>query len=84
MIEETGKPINKFVKDKIKANNRQWFLIFCLFSIIWIGHSVIQHKRVYYWKNQAKVLKDSIKLKDTAIDMQYKTLETAVYFEDIK
>lgn len=31
MIEETGKPINKFVKDKIKANNRQWFLIFCLF-----------------------------------------------------
>jgi hypothetical protein len=81
---ETGKDLNTICNDKIKANNRQWFLIFCLFSIIWIGHSVIQYKRVVYFKSKVDTLSDSIKFKDAAIDMQKKCLDSAVYFEDIK
>lgn len=81
---ETGKDLNSICDDKIKANNRQWFLIFALFAIIWIGHSVIQYKRVTYFKQQVNELSDSIKFKDAAIEMQKKCLDSAVYFEDIK
>ena len=81
---ETGKDLNSICDDKIKDNNKQWAFTLFLTGLIWIGHSVIQYKRVEYWKSQANDLKDSVTYKNTVIDMQYKTLKSAVYFEDIK
>ena len=81
---ETGKDLNSICDDKIKENNNQWAFTLFLTGLIWIGHSVIQYKRVEYWKSQVNELKDSVTYKNTVIDMQYKALDSAVYFHEIK
>ena len=81
---ETGKDLNAICNDKIKANNRQFFLIFCLFSIIWIGHSVMQYNRVSVLSTEHSKCDSIHKVDALTIEMQKKCLDSAVFFEDIK
>ncbi len=81
---ETGKDLNTICNDKIKANNRQWFLIFCLFTVVWIGYLMTVNKRL-----ETKIIEhskcDSIhKVDRITIEMQKIYLDSAVYFHEIK
>lgn len=81
---ETGKDLNSICDDKIKENNRQWFLILLIVFFILGGYTVGTNIRAIK-AEQAHSKCDSIhKVDSLTIDMQYKTLNSAVYFEDIK
>ena len=76
--------INGTLEQSIKANNRTWFLIVCLFIIIFGGYSAVLTKRNINLSGDIKSLNDTICTKNVIIGIQYETLKTAVYFEDIK
>lgn len=75
--------MNGTLEDAIKVNNRQWFLIVVLFITIFGGYSAIITKRNINLSNEIEVLNDSITYKNTVIDIQHKTLDSAVFFQDI-
>jgi uncharacterized membrane protein len=80
----TGKPIDEIVNDKIKANNRQWFLIFCLFIVVWIGYSIVQNNRIKHITTEHSQCDSIHKVNELTIEMQLNKLNEAVYFSDIK
>ena len=81
---ETGKDLNTICDDKIKANNRNWFLIFCLLTIVWIGYSITIGERFETLTKEHSKCDSIHKVDFLTIEMQKKCLESAVYFEDIK
>jgi hypothetical protein len=81
---ETGKDLNTICDDKIKENNRNWFLLFALFTTVWIGYSVTIGKRMANITYEHSKCDSIHKVDALTIEMQKKCLEGAVYFEDIK
>lgn len=81
---ETGKDLDTIINDKIKTNNRQWFALICLFIIILGGYATMITSRNIDLKKELFIANDSINYQATIIDIQYKTLDTAVYFKDLK
>lgn len=81
---ETGKDLNSICDDKIKENNKQWALLVFLLAVIFIGYSCIITGR--YSDLEAEHSKcDSLhKVDALTIDLQHKTLDSAVYFHEIK
>ena len=76
---ETGKDLNTICNDKIKANNRQWLLIFILTSVIWIGYICILHKR---YEDTSQLRHEKL-VSDSIIENLENRLDSAVYFKDI-
>lgn len=80
----SGKDLREILKDRIKSNDRKWIFTFVLFSIIWIGYVSIVNSRNIELTKELNIAIDSIKYQNVIIDCQFKALDTAVYFQDIK
>lgn len=79
----TGKTPNEILKDKIKANNKQWFLILILFIIIFGGYAGMVTQRNTKLLNENSKYDSTIFYKDCEIEMMQIHLDSAVYFRDI-
>lgn len=77
------KRVEKWHLDKIKANNRQWYLLFVLTSIIWTGYICILKGKQSDLEQENNYLKHNNFINDSIIEMQKNKLDSAVFFKDI-
>jgi hypothetical protein len=80
----SGKDLREILNDRIKANDRKWFTIFILFTIIWIGYVCVVNSRNIDVIEQNKALQHEKFVSDSIIERLETKLDSAVYFKNIK
>ena len=77
-----GQDIDQWHKQKIKQNDRQWFLIFCLFLTVFTGY--VMMRNIPNAKVQTRDKDSVIAYQNFVIGIQKAALDSAVYFKQIK
>jgi hypothetical protein len=81
-----GRDVDHWHKQKIRTNNKHWFLIVSLVSIVYIGHTCILLERMDSYKKFDEKLKEknSIILRQNFdIKTLQEAVDSAVYFHEI-